>query len=491
MQDSNHQPPDSQSADRQTPSLSDVRPGGAVALGPVQLPWVALATLITLALVGASWRVLWGGATFLAFTAHVAAAVGLSWGVLVYAARRYYCEHNRLTARQPFIVAGQYFTLATCLYAVLINAYFIIQQFVLALVHTYSYTILEPSQWIYSDASGLIDLVCVAAVCLLITQVTQSAYLMVPLFWIFFLALLWQCLMIPPVVRWHDILASNLTGIPSLWVLVLLVGSAFLVSSFVALQGLSWRSSRQKAWKLDVAYLLRPARSWPGLVSSVGGLGVFVLVVGCALLVFPAPAGAFRTVLPALICAAAACITAIAVFTVLHHHWSDHLGELGFALLALSLCSVAMVFVPAEPVKLSWRFPMIFNALIFSCSVCSAHWLWLARIWEQQLFEGRAWTTTGRLIVVAYRCSPIVSAFGVLFSLHMSIWPLFAHAGHDDNTWGRVVCGVAAIALLGVVMGRNYLKTGHPVFRLLLFLNTTALFLFGAVRILPLTGWSY
>ena len=99
------------------------------------------------------------------------------------------------------------------------------------------------------------------------------------------------------------------------------LGSALMLAVLVAVQGMSWKNSRRVAWHNDVAYLLRPPRTWPGLPQSVAVVGSFILVMGCLLLVFPAPAGSFISVLPSMVCALATLIAGIAVLSVANRHW--------------------------------------------------------------------------------------------------------------------------------------------------------------------------
>ncbi len=456
------------------------------------LRWAVFGCLLTIGLAQAAWSLLGPVDDPLATSGHVAASLGLFWSVAVWLMRWRLDERGRLRARHPSIAVGQFICLATCLYTVLVNIYFMVAQFGLALIHTWSYTVLTPQRWGLTDVSAPVDFLLVAAACVVVTHSTRSAYLLVPLFWAMFLAMVRQCSLIPPVAPEPGALSSDLTGAPSLWLLALLLGSAVMMGVLVAAQGLSWKSSPRVAWQKDVAFLLRPPRTWPGMEQSAAALGMFILVIGCLLLVFPSPAGSFINVLPSVVCSVVALIAAIAVFTVANRHWAVSLGEIGVGLLTLSICSAVLAFVPSNPPALSDRFPLIFNALVLGCVLCTFFWVWLGGVWEQQLDEqGQAWTTAGRLVPLAKRGGFMAGAFGVLFSLHMGIWPVLDQVEGFDNSSGRIFWGYGCMILLMVAVCWGYSKTPGPAFRTLIMLNSVALVLYGYVRVLPYTSLGY
>jgi hypothetical protein len=465
---------------------------GLIAMGTAVLgfPTVPRATrwfLWALAATFGAGLLLWGLIPIsepLSASRRLAAILALGWALVSWMLRAWAGESDRLEASHPGVVVSQILCLTTGGYAIGMAAYFIIPQLALAVVQTWSYTILLRSQWLFTDAGGALDLFCVAASCIVLTRATSSAYLLVPLFWTLFLALLWQCLLIPPVIYEPHMLSAAWTGQPSLWALATLVCSAALVSSFVAVQGWSWQRSRSQAWPLNAAYLLRPPRSWPGLETSVLVCGVLAAFLGALLLVFPASAGSFRTTLPVLGAASATAAVGVSVLAVVHRHWASGMAELGCGLLTLSLCTLALLLVPAAPERLDERFPLIFNALIVGCAAAAGLWIWLCRAWRQQLLpDGRAWTTAGRMIPVVRRAAFLASALGIVFALRMGMWPLNGRS-RDDGA-GRIVCALAAMALLLLVVVRAFKVTGRPAYRSLILLSVFSMFVFATVRYWP------
>ncbi len=453
---------------------------------PAHVRVAVFGTLLTAGVAQMAWSLLLGEDDAVAVSGHVAAGLGLLWSMATWLLRWRHGERGRLTATHPGVRVAQFLSLAACLYAVLINVYLMIAQLSLALVHTWSYTVLSPTRWILSDSLVPLDFIMVAAACVVITHASESAYLLVPLFWALFLAVVRQCLLIPPVAPAFPAESPNPAGSPSLWILILLLSSAVMLGALVVVQALSWKNSRRMAWRKDVAFLLRPPRIWPGLQQSAALLGMFVLLVGSLLLIVPALAGSFVGVWPGLLRAAAVLIASIAVFTVANRRWTPRLGEIAIGLLTLSICFAVLVLLPRRPAVLTERFPLIFNALVFGCALSACFWMWLGGVWQQQLDEqGRPWTTAGRLVPLTRRGSFIAAAFGVLFALQMGLWPIMDQVASYDNSIGRILWGCGGLAALMAAAVWGYVRTALPAFRTLVTVSGVAIVLFGFVRALP------
>ncbi len=466
--------------------------GFALPFGRAGLKWGVFATLFSAGIVQIWWSMMPAGIDPLVVSGHLAAGLGVFWAVFVWLMRRRSGEIGRLTSNHPGIQCGQFLCLAACLFTVLANLYAMVAQFAAALAHTWSYTVLRPAGVLSAQSQFPLDFMAVVLACLLITHATKSAYLLVPVFWVAFLAVARQCLLIPPVAPDAAVSASQLTGSASAWLLALLSASAAMLGTLVAVQGLSWKNSRRVAWRHDVAYLLRAPRTWPGLPQTVAGLGMFILAGGCLLLVYPAPAGLFRSAVPGTVFALAMLVASISVFTVANRHWRPGLGELAVGLMTLAICFAVLACAPGLPDALSDRFPLLFNALVLGCAVSMLFWLWLAGVWEQQLDgNGRPWTTAGRLVPVAKRASLMAGCFGVLFAFQMGIWPVQVQVHTFDHSIGRLIWGIGGLALLLVGVSVGYRRTHSRAFRTLITLDVVAIMLFALVRILPYTPYSY
>ncbi len=457
-----------------------------------RLRWAVFGNLLTVGLLVAAWP--WCVQTHapLARCGTLAAGLALLWSCVGWVARRRLGEQGRLRAEHPSIQVAQLLCLATGLFAVLVCSYYMVDQFARALAHTWSYTVLEASGGVLGDLPGGFILLCVGLACLVTTHATHSGCLLMPMVWVLFLAVVWHCLHIPPVIPELGMLSDGITGVPSLWLMALLLATALLMSAVVAIQGHSWRSSRDRAWIQDVDYLLRPPRSWPGLEPSVAAMGLFVVVLSGLMLVYPVPAGSFRHVLPSGVCVVAALVSGVAVLAVANRNWTESLGDLGLALISIAWCAAVLAFMPSQPVGLYERFPLIFNALILGCAVTTIFWIWLGGVWQQQIADdGRPWTTAGRLVPLTRRAALTAGMFGVLFSLQMGLWGRVEEVHEFDNSAARLLWGYGCMLLLAAAVGLAYARTRRPAFRVLIMLTCVAMVFFGFMRVLPYTGLSY
>jgi hypothetical protein len=97
----------------------------------------------------------------------------------------------------------------------------------------------------------------------------------------------------------------------------------------------------------------------------------------------------------------------------------------------------------------------LFNAMLLALAIMFVFWRWLAAVWDQQLLDGAAWTTAGRLIPYAKRAAYILAALAMLLAFQMALWPWMVPASADDNTAGRLASGLIALLLPAVVVGRS------------------------------------
>ncbi|MCG3138097.1 MAG: hypothetical protein HJJLKODD_01955 [Phycisphaerae bacterium] len=451
--------------------------------------WAIGANLLTVGAGLILWPLVIGERLELVDSARLAALLGLGWSILISLLRWRCGERGRLHAQHVGIVVGQFLCLAACLFAILIHLYFMIWQLRESLSCTWSYAVLWPGERLFTDIDGLVDMALVVFAGILVTESTKSAYLMTPLFWVMYLGMIYQCLLIPPVVPETPGWATALMGYPSFWLLVWLMGSAVLLWVYVGLQWWSWRSSREQAWRLDVMYLLRAPRSWPGLISTTLTIGFFNLLLAITLLLFPAPAQGFRAIWPGLGCTLACGGSAVVVWLVAGRYRHTGLAEVGFGLMSVAVAALVVAVGGGGGVLLMDQFPNLLNSLLMGCAFCCVLWMWLARVWRQQLHAGYAWTTEGWMIPIAQRSSLMVGAIGCVLALRMSSWPLLAQSRSDDVGWGRIILGGMALLFLILATIYAYRQTRRPVFRSLITASVTGLLLFVFVRLLPFTPW--
>jgi hypothetical protein len=125
----------------------------------------------------------------------------------------------------------------------------------------------------------------------------------------------------------------------------------------------------------------------------------------------------------------------IALFTVHHQLRVLSVAPLGFALLLETAVSAVRV---ASGGGLS--------AALLGCGVGGLYFCWLARFWEQQLCDGRPWTTTGRLVPTARDAAVAAAVTGA----GVAMLNVLAPPEHNSATvW---VSTLAALTMLGLAL---------------------------------------
>ncbi len=261
--------------------------------------------------------------------------------------------------------------------------------------------------------------------------------------------------------------------------------AAALIVAAVTLEGACdsrhrWRWSRVHP---DALAAPRPARR--GLHLSCGVVGLLIVLTSSmhlALLpVDAAPWKALRWIAMALL--NGICGAALLVLVV--RRWSAGIAEVGLWLISIGLASAAAAFIPSAPASAVDQYPMLFNAVMAGFVVASALWMWLANVWEQQLRDGTAWTTAGRLIPDARRLSFLCGCLALLVGVLMALWPRFPAVATADDRLGRFTAGVAVNLLALAVFARCARFSRRTAFHVLAALSVLSLLGFAAVRMLP------
>lgn len=275
--------------------------------------------------------------------------------------------------------------------------------------------------------------------------------------------------------------------------LIATVVPALVLCALVAAEGF-WQARRRRAMVVsNPSALLDPIVPWPGIRALCGIVGLGLIFLVCYQLLVPI--GDFRGGhrVPIALRAAAAIACACAVLVQVWRSWVVGLADIALGLFTLAACTLATVFVPAEPHDLPHRYPLIFTAIVFAFGLMTWFWSWLADVWRQQLDEvtktcDPAWTTAGRLIPVNHRFSLVACFGGLAAAVMMSIWPVLPMVSADDDSLGRVAAGVAAHLLLLLAALGCARRTNRLSFRILSLLTALSMVTFLVVRILPYKG---
>lgn len=176
----------------------------------------------------------------------------------------------------------------------------------------------------------------------------------------------WGCVAVGVVMGIHALPAWR-------WLPLCAFGAAMLALLLLfAIVVVDWRR-RIHVWQTDVQSLVEPP---PGHPIAYG----FVLVLACVAAL--TAVAALHPLSPLTL-----LLATFAIAGVGHRKRSNRLGELGLACGGLAAYAVAAAWLPA-----TW------GSLPLGVACGGTLLLWLARFWHQQLDDGRAWTTAGRLV---------------------------------------------------------------------------------------------
>jgi len=309
------------------------------------------------------------------------------------------------------------------------------------------------------------------------------------------LAVWWTSLMIPSAPWLAELpVEVRLPGQPGwwTWMVQLQVGLALLLFVAAVLQDHRYRRRRRNAWPERLCDLVEPYARRRGYIQTEAIIAGLILLLGILqLLRADRPGWQLR----AVNCVASALAGATCLFMA-YRRWSGNTAGLGMALVSLALvalaCAAAAPFYALGPsVEYTVRIPVLLNAMLPPLWIAIGLWNWLSRVWDQQLLDGVAWTTTGRMIPIARLTGFLLAAIAVLVAFQMALWPTRAVAADEDNGTWRIVCGSLAILLLLVQSTREARRRDSPAVATIAmaFFLAAAAFVFVRLPTSPQRGW--
>jgi len=158
-------------------------------------------------------------------------------------------------------------------------------------------------------------------------------------------------------------------------------------------------SQRRRTWLTEPQRLTDLPPRHPLLLSGTVGAGVIVAVGG---VLWPT-AGVVPLAL---------LVAALAVLTVGHRGRSGPIGKLGLLLVGLAITTAGSAWIMH-----GW------DGALLGCALAGVYFRWLAGFWDQQLLEGRPWTTAGRLIPAARRLAELAATACAGFALAAYLAP--------------------------------------------------------------------
>ncbi len=398
--------------------------------------------MVSLAVLGSLWALQWPAARGPALLVHASAGLCLAWSLLGLVLNLKQCgamaDVPSLHSSVPgdWEAAARIAALSLGLLAFILMAFHAVMETLLRMLYV-PFTL---DIW----ASGMVDLGLLGGALVLARVPTGDRRLITALFWLAIFAGLWMALRVPP---YRAMVTRGILTPPvaTNWSALFMVWSAAAIGAFALAD--SWLEHRWRvsAWPAELWKLTSPLPAWPGFRYSAGVMAVVVLGLGCV------HVARFWTPAPAFVAGAA-------MLALVKRKWNENLADVGLALITLGVVSLLTVWRP-EPRSDSEYFTEIFNRVIIGLAIMIAFWHWLANVWVQQLDDGRAWTTSGRLIHTARRVGFLLTATAVLVGITLATWPLLEHAGPDNSSW-RWAWGLTGYALLIMALAFSALITG-------------------------------
>lgn len=334
---------------------------------------------------------------------------------------------------------------------------------------------------------GLLSIAAIAAANIIAVARRLNPALPAALLLIAACAAAWTSLMIPSAVWGADIPQSMRFPMQPGWWTWTFNLQAWLCAIIVCgaiVQDRHYRKRRVRAWPDQLDILLEPYSRWPGYTHVEATFAAAVLVLGVFQIIRPARPG---WELPIATCASAMA-TGITCLYMTHRRWSGNTAMLGLTLLSLAYAAAACAIASLLPAsgdgfEYAVRIPITLNASLFGLCLAVAHWLWLARFWEQQLLEGVPWTTAGRTIPHARTVAVYLAALSVVIAFQMAIWPERAqYPDADDSAW-RIGFGVVAMLFMIRITTKAARNLESNVFASTAVAITVALVIFTVVRL--------
>lgn len=238
-------------------------------------------------------------------------------------------------------------------------------------------------------------------------------------------------------------MAASPAGIPAAgdWAPTAGAAASGAFALIVFLQGVLWRRKRSRAWPDRLDDLLKEFDPWTPVRVAGSFLGIALLALGVARI------GNGFTLFSAL-------AAGVSLLVLAHRRWSAGTACLGAALVSLALCS-GVVIAGHQIVRAgNWNDPIQWACALGGLAAMVFLWDWLAQFWHQQLHDGQAWTTAGRMIAPArwLALALAVAALGIAGFL------LARPAGSAEDGGGAPSGGAGVV---GAAMGLVTLALVH------------------------------
>ncbi len=288
-------------------------------------------------------------------------------------------------------------------------------------------------------------------------------------------------MLLQPVYRLHR--SGGYERTATLLFLCLSLAGVLFVSTWL----LRWRMRRAGLVGAATAHedLHSVSVKFPGLATCLTGLCVLVAALTMYHLLVPITLPVGGATLPPGILAVASVLAALSGFNLLRLQWSPYLADATLTLGSLTLCAMAMLFVPEKPTALAERYPMIFNAIMIGLTIGAAVCVRTARRITRQTVATKASLFRTRLASWLKRFAFFNAALALVAAAMMAIWPSLPAVAAMDHSLERVAVGTTtnlALVMVLIWCSRRLRRSSLHALTVLALLVTGA---FVVVRVLP------
>ncbi|MBP7935292.1 MAG: hypothetical protein KA354_11650 [Phycisphaerae bacterium] len=433
---------------------------------PVAMTSAMVVAAVSLALMVICWNLGWPDPIRLVSVVHCSAVLCLTWSAAGLMLRARGGEVGPRPLVRDLQAVLQMASIVTGLFAVVVMVYAATTEVLIRTPYLSGYE----SPWqVMVWPTGFLDLAFLAGAVILAWARTREPQLVTLCFWVLVLAGLWLSLQVNPLAYvstergWSYLETTR-------WAVPFIIFSAAVMVAFALGEGYRHHHRRVRAWPHALQNLTAERAPWPGFHYSFGIVSVVLMLGACIHILSPwAAMSAF---------AAGGAALALA-----GRRWDENLADVGFGLMTLGIVSLCLVWLPVPRRPSAGHFASIFAVAVVGLAISTAFWHWLARVWDQQLDHGRAWTTAGRLIPSARRVGFLAGAIGVTVSAELAFWPkLPAVTGLDHpSIWGWV-WGLGAQVLLALGLWASAWITHKTTLGWLLLFSVAAMGAFVLVR---------
>jgi len=229
---------------------------------------------------------------------------------------------------------------------------------------------------------------------------------------------------------------ASLTDEASDYVYWILPGSATMISAvsllFAAVPIWAHNRRRKQSWPDRLDDLLADYRPPAGMITSMTALSLLVFFLALCHI----------TSIYSVFCG---LMMGVALLLLVGYVFRPEAALAGVVLLSLSVVCAFLVVSVAGPRPV----PTIVNLVVMALACLAFFWIWLGRVWRQQILPDGPLTTAARMVPLTVHAGVMMLGFGSLLLLKLSVWPRLRVVGALDNGLPRfALLAVAGLLLL-------------------------------------------